>query len=39
VLTDRVLVREKLLRHFLVDHRHTPRILVFAFVLSEIAAS
>src|SRR5881227_3990283 len=38
MLTDRVLVREKLFRHFFVDDRYTPRILVFAFVLGEIAA-
>src|SRR4030095_5030069 len=38
MLTDRVLVREKLFRHFFVDNGHPARVLVFAFALSEIAA-
>src|SRR5437870_89499 len=36
---DRVLIREKFFRHFFVNDRHTARVFVFAFLLSEIAAT
>jgi hypothetical protein len=38
MLTDRVLLREKLFRQFFVNDRYAARLFVFAFVLSEIAA-
>ena len=39
MLADRVLIREKFFRHFFVNDRHTARVFVFAFFLSEIAAT
>ena len=39
VLTDRVVVREKFLGHFLVDDGDARRILVFRLRLGEIAAA
>src|SRR5438094_875328 len=39
VLADRVLVRKKFFRHFLVDNSDTPSLFAFAFGLSEIATA